>query len=178
MFHMLRRQMIRPLRKPLIVMTPKSLLRHKLATSPLDEFTNGEFHAVIGEHAPMDPKKVRHAIVCGGKLYFELLQARNERGIENLPIVRIEQLYPFPQEALLAELEKYPKLEVLKWSQEEPANKGAGPYIRAILQECIAGKQRLTYASRPAAAAPAVGYLQRHLEQQLALIDETLKFDS
>jgi 2-oxoglutarate dehydrogenase E1 component len=178
MFHMLRRQMIRPLRKPLIVMTPKSLLRHKLATSPLEEFTNGEFQAVIGEHAPMDPKKVRHAIVCGGKLYFELLQARNERGIENLPIVRIEQLYPFPQEALLAELEKYPKLEVLKWSQEEPANKGAGPYIRAILQECIAGKQRLTYASRPAAAAPAVGYLQRHLEQQLALIDETLKFDS
>ncbi len=178
MFHMLRRQMIRPMRKPLIVMTPKSLLRHKLSTSPLKDFTEGTFRNVIGEHTEMDPKKVRHAIVCGGKLYFELLQARNERGIENLPIIRIEQLYPFPKDEFLAELEKYPKLEVLKWSQEEPANKGAGPYVRPILQDCLMGKQqRLTSASRPAAAAPAVGYLQRHLEQQLALIDETLKFE-
>jgi 2-oxoglutarate dehydrogenase E1 component len=177
MFHMLRRQMIRPLRKPLIVMTPKSLLRHKLSTSPLEEFTGGEFRTVIGEHEEMDAKKVRHAVVCGGKLYFELVQARKERGIENLPIIRIEQLYPFPKDELLAELEKYPRLEVLKWSQEEPANKGAGPYMRPILHACIGNKQRLTYASRPAAAAPAVGYLQRHLEQQMALIDETLKFD-
>ena len=176
MFHMLRRQMLRPYRKPLVVMTPKSLLRHKLSTSPLDEIVNGKFHNIIGEHEQFDPKKVKHALVCSGKVYFELLQARKERAVDSLPIIRVEQLYPFAAEELAAELARYPKLEVVKWCQEEPKNQGAWHFIRHYLQEGLTTKQTLAYAGRPAAASPAVGYLQRHLEQQLALIDDAFKF--
>ena len=176
MFHMLRRQMLRPYRKPLVVMTPKSLLRHKLSTSPLAEMVNGKFHNIIGEHEEYDAKKVKHALVCSGKVYFELLQARSERNIDNVPIIRVEQLYPFAIDELAAELARYPKLEVVKWCQEEPKNQGAWHSIMHDLQDALPGKQTLAYAGRPPAASPAVGYLQRHLEQQLALIDDAFGF--
>ncbi len=175
MFHLLRRQMIRPLRKPLVVMTPKSLLRHKLSTSPLSEFTDGAFHDVIGDESVADAKSVKQLIACSGKVYFELMQTRNERGIANMPIVRVEQLYPFPDDEFLAQLKRYPKLETLKWCQEEPINQGAWRYINHHLRAAVTGKQTVAFACRPPSASPAVGYMQRHLEQQLALIDDALK---
>ncbi len=176
MFHLLRRQMLRPYRKPLIVMTPKSLLRHKLSTSPLAEMVHGKFHNIIGEHEQYDPKKVKNVLVCSGKVYYELLQARNERHIDSVPIIRAEQLYPFPSEELAAELARYPKLEGVKWCQEEPKNQGAWHSVMHYLQKALTDKQTLAYAGRPASASPAVGYLQRHLEQQLALVDDAFKF--
>ena len=176
MFHMLRRQMLRPYRKPLVVMTPKSLLRHKLSTSPLAEMVDGKFHNLIGEHEQYDSQKVKHVLVCSGKVYFELLQARKERNIDNMPIIRAEQLYPFASDELAAELARYPRLEVVKWCQEEPKNQGAWHSVMHYLQGSLTPQQTLAYAGRPAAASPAVGYLQRHLEQQLALIDDAFKF--
>lgn len=175
MFHLLRRQMIRPLRKPLVVMTPKSLLRHKLSTSPLSEFTDGVFHNVIGDESIADAKSVKQLIACSGKVYFELMQTRNERGIANMPIVRVEQLYPFPDDEFLAQLKRYPKLETLKWCQEEPINQGAWRFINHRLRAAVTGKQAVAFACRPPSASPAAGYLQRHLEQQLALVDDALK---
>ncbi len=173
-FHMLRRQMIRPLRKPLVVMTPKSLLRHRLATSALDEFTSGEFQSVIGEVDDIDPAQVERIIVCSGKVYYELLEARRARGIRDTAIIRLEQLYPFPREQFDETIDKYVNTKTLIWCQEEPQNQGAWDQIKHRFHTQLDRGKKLFYVGRPASAAPAVGYYPVHVEQQETLIDEAL----
>lgn len=170
-FHLLRRQMIRPFRKPLVIMSPKSLLRHKDAASDLSALARGEFETVLGEVEAIDAKKVKRAIVCSGKVYYDLAHARRERGEEGVAILRIEQLYPFPHKALATELKKFPNLAELVWCQDEPQNQGAWFYVQHHLLENMAEGQKLGYAGRPASASPAVGYYAKHIEQQKALID-------
>ncbi|MFZ5465259.1 MAG: 2-oxoglutarate dehydrogenase E1 component, partial [Pseudomonadota bacterium] len=150
-FHLLRRQMLRKVRKPLVVMTPKSLLRHKDAVSTLDELANGSFRTVIGEVDELDAKKVNRVVVCSGKVYYELLAARRERKLNNVAIVRIEQLYPFPSAAYAAELKKYAGAKEVVWCQEEPQNQGAWYSSRHHLVEPLAAKQTLLFAGRPPA---------------------------
>ncbi len=174
MFHMLRRQMLRPFRRPLVVMTPKSLLRHKLSTSRLEEFSRGGFQLVIGELDPIDAKGVERVILCSGKVYFDLLEERRSRKLDTVAIVRIEQLHPFPREALTAELKLYPQAKEIVWCQEEPQNQGPWYQIQHHLRACILPAQQLSYAGRAVAAAPAVGYFALHLEQQAALVNEAL----
>ena len=175
-FHMLRRQAIRKQRKPLVVMSPKSLLRHKDACSSLDELANGEFKRVIGEVDELDAKKVKRVVLCCGKVYYDLVNARRERKITDIAIVRLEQLYPFPQESLEKELAKYPKATEIVWAQEEPRNQGAWYWIasRHHLDSQLSGKQKMLLVSRPASSSPAVGYLAKHNEQTKALIESAL----
>ncbi|MCL2523837.1 MAG: 2-oxoglutarate dehydrogenase E1 component [Betaproteobacteria bacterium] len=175
-FHMLRRQAVRMQRKPLVVMSPKSLLRHKDAVSPLEDLANGEFQRVIGEVDAIDPKKVKRIVLCCGKVYYELLAARREKKINDIVIIRVEQLYPFPKESLHAELLKYPKATEIVWAQEEPRNQGAWYWFasRHHLDTQLGGKQKLLLVSRPASSSPAVGYLAKHNEQQKALIESAL----
>jgi 2-oxoglutarate dehydrogenase E1 component len=143
-FHMIRRQMLRPVRKPLIVMTPKSLLRHKLAVSSLDELANGSFQLVIGEHRELPAKKVKRVVLCSGKVYYDLLEEADKRGVTDVAIVRVEQLYPFPRAEVTAELNKYPATKEVIWCQEEPMNQGAWFQIRHHLQACIGSKHSLS----------------------------------
>jgi len=175
-FHMLRRQGVRMQRKPLIVMTPKSLLRHKDAASSMEELANGEFKRVIGEIDEIDAKKVKRVVLCSGKVYYDLLAARREKKISDIAIVRIEQLYPFPKESLHVELAKYPKASEIVWCQEEPRNQGAWYWIasRHHLDSELGIKQKLLLVSRPASSSPAVGYLAKHNEQQKALVESAL----
>ena len=175
-FHMLRRQALRMQRKPLIVMSPKSLLRHKDACSSLDELASGQFQPVIGEVDKVDAKKVTRVVLCAGKVYYDLVAARRERKIANIAIARVEQLYPFPKEHLERELAKYPKATEIVWCQEEPRNQGAWYWIasRHHLDTQLGAKQRLLLVSRPASSSPAVGYLAKHNEQQKALIESAL----
>ncbi|WP_153144569.1 2-oxoglutarate dehydrogenase E1 component [Dechloromonas sp. H13] len=175
-FHMLRRQALRSQRKPLIVMSPKSLLRHKDATSPLEDLANGSFQPVIGEVDQVDAKKVTRVVLCSGKVYYDLLAARREKKIANIAIVRIEQLYPFPKSHLEKELAKYPKATEIVWCQEEPRNQGAWYWIasRHHLDTQLGSKQKMLLVSRPASSSPAVGYLAKHNEQQKALIESAL----
>ncbi|MBS1145452.1 MAG: sucA [Proteobacteria bacterium] len=175
-FHMLRRQGVRMQRKPLIVMSPKSLLRHKDAASSLDELAKGQFQPVIGEVDDIDAKKVKRVLLCSGKVYYDLVNARRERKINDIAIVRVEQLYPFPKEALEAELAKYPKATEIVWTQEEPRNQGAWYWIasRHHLDTQLGTKQKLLLVSRPASSSPAVGYLAKHNEQTKALIESAL----
>ena len=175
-FHMLRRQAVRMQRKPLVVMSPKSLLRHKDACSPIEELANGEFKRVIGEIDDIDPKKVKRVVLCCGKVYYDLLAARREKGISDIAIVRIEQLYPFPKDSLQAELAKYPKATEIVWAQEEPRNQGAWYWFasRHHLDSELGTKQKLLLVSRPASSSPAVGYLAKHNEQQKALVESAL----
>ncbi|MGA9394196.1 MAG: 2-oxoglutarate dehydrogenase E1 component [Azonexus sp.] len=175
-FHMLRRQGVRMQRKPLIVMSPKSLLRHKDAASPLEDLANGEFQRVIGEIDALDAKKVKRVVACSGKVYYDLLAARRERKITDIAIIRIEQLYPFPRESLQAELAKYPKAMEIVWCQEEPRNQGPWYWIasRHHLDSAIGAKRKLLLVSRPASPSPAVGYLAKHNEQQKALVESAL----
>ncbi|PKO92861.1 MAG: 2-oxoglutarate dehydrogenase E1 component [Betaproteobacteria bacterium HGW-Betaproteobacteria-10] len=175
-FHMLRRQAVRMQRKPLIVMSPKSLLRHKDAASPLEDLANGEFKRVIGEIDELDGKKVKRVVLCAGKVYYDLLAARREKKITDIAIVRVEQLYPFPKTSLQAELAKYPKAAEIVWCQEEPRNQGAWYWIasRHHLDSEIGGKQKMLLVSRPASPSPAVGYLAKHNEQQKALVESAL----
>jgi 2-oxoglutarate dehydrogenase E1 component len=178
MFHMLRRQMKQDFRKPLIVMTPKSLLRHKLSVSPLEDLTRGSFRTVIGEIDDIQPSKVTRIVFCSGKVYFDLLDSRRSDGLHNIAIVRIEQLYPFPAEEYAAAIRKYPQAREIVWCQEEPQNQGAWYQIRHRLQEPLSSEQQLLYAGRAPAAAPATGILQMHLEQQQALVDAALRATS
>ncbi len=178
LFHLLRRQVIRPYRTPLIVMTPKSLLRNKLAVSPLEELSQGHFQLVIPEIDAIDPQKVRRVILCSGKVYYELLTQRRELGLEDCAILRIEQLYPFPHDDLLTKLRQFPNATEMVWCQEEPENQGAWYTIYHCLKTCLAVGQGLHYAGRPAAAAPAAGYTKLHLQQQAALIEQALKVPS
>jgi len=168
-FHLLRRQMIRVFRKPLVILTPKSLLRHKDAASDLSELARGEFHTVLGDKAA-DGKKVKRAILCSGKVYYDLAAERRERGDESVALLRIEQLYPFPHKALAAELKKYPAATEIVWCQDEPQNQGAWLYAQHHVMENMAEGQKLAYAGRPASASPAVGYYAKHAEQQKALV--------
>jgi 2-oxoglutarate dehydrogenase E1 component len=175
MFHMLRRQMLRDFRKPLVVMTPKSLLRHKLSVSSLDDLTHGFFNEVIGEIDDLPASKVRRVVFCSGKVYFDLLEARRAEERRDVAIVRIEQLYPFPSEDYAAALRHYPNATEIVWCQEEPQNQGAWYQVRHRLQEPLSHKQELLYSGRAPAAAPAAGILQLHMIQQTGLVAAAIK---
>ncbi len=173
-FHVLRRQMIRPLRKPLVLFTPKSLLRNKDATSPLSEFTKGGFQTVLPEqNADVLKKadKVKRVIVCSGKVYYDLVKKREEKGNDDVAIVRIEQLYPFPHKAFAAEIKRFPNATDIVWCQDEPQNQGAWFFIQHQIHENMLEGQKLGYAGRAASASPAVGYAHLHQEQQKHLIE-------
>ncbi len=170
-FHVLRRQMVRDLRKPLVIFTPKSLLRNKDATSPLSEFTKGGFQTVIGETRDIKADKVKRVIACSGKVYFDLMKKREEKGADDVAILRVEQLYPFPHKAFAAEMKKYPKATEIVWCQDEPQNQGAWFFIQHNIHENMTDGQKLGYAGRAASASPAVGYSHLHQDQQKALIE-------
>jgi 2-oxoglutarate dehydrogenase E1 component len=172
-FHLLRRQMVRMFRKPLVILTPKSLLRNKDATSPLSEFTRGEFRTVIGEwNEGIAADKVKRVIVCSGKVYYDLNKRREEKKIDDTVILRVEQLYPFPHKAFSTELRKYPNATDIVWCQDEPQNQGAWFFVQHYIHENMLEGQKLGYAGRPASASPAVGYAHLHQEQQKALLDQ------
>jgi len=170
-FHVLRRQMVRNVRKPLVIMTPKSLLRNKDATSPLSEFTRGGFQTVIGEVKEIKAEKVKRIVVCSGKVYYDLMKKREERGSDDVAIVRIEQLYPFAHKAFATEIKKYPNATEIVWAQDEPQNQGAWFFVQHYIHENMLEGQKLGYAGRAASASPAVGYSHLHQEQQKALVD-------
>ncbi len=172
-FHVLRRQMVRMFRKPLVLMTPKSLLRNKDATSPLSEFTRGDFRTVIGEvNAEINPDKVKRVIACSGKVYYDLVKARAEKKHNDVAIFRVEQLYPFPHKAFATEMKKFPNATDVVWCQDEPQNQGAWFFVQHQIHENMLEGQKLGYAGRPASASPAVGYAHLHQEQQKALLDQ------
>ncbi len=174
MFHLLRRQVLRPYRKPLVVLTPKSLLRHKRSVSRLEDLAGGGFRPVIPEPEALDPGGVRRVVCCTGKVCYDLLEARQSAGRTDVAIVRIEQLYPFPEEDLAAALAPWEKARELVWCQEEPENQGAWYQIRHRLEAARRKGQRLRYAGRAASAAPATGHFRLHLEQQKQLVKEAL----
>ncbi len=174
MFHMMRRQMLRPFRKPLVIMSPKSLLRHKDSVSTIEDLAQGGFQSVIGEIDPIDADNVKRVVVCSGKIFFDLLQERRKRKLDDVALVRIEQLYPFPDKELVQELKAYARAKKIVWCQEEPRNQGAWRYIQKPLADCLLPSQTLLYAGRSESASPAVGYYVIHVEQQNALIDEAL----
>lgn len=171
LFHMLRRQMMRPLRRPLIVMTPKSLLRHKLATSTLEDLESREFLNVIGETASIPPEQITRVILCTGKVYYDIIEERTAREQFDTAVVRIEQLHPFPSKELTETLFGFPSATDVVWCQEEPKNQGAWYQIQHHIWECMSPEQKLAYAGREASAAPAVGFYQLHLEQQARLLE-------
>mgnify|MGYP003350391203 CR=1 FL=1 len=171
-FHLLRRQMLRPFRKPLVIMTPKSLLRNKDATSPLTEFTKGEFRTVLPEQdASIDAKKVTRVIACSGKVYYDLVKAREAKKQDDVAIIRVEQLYPFPHKAFANEMKKYPKVTEIVWCQDEPQNQGAWFFVQHNIHENMVEGQKLGFAGRPASASPACGYAHLHQDQQKALVE-------
>ena len=176
-FHLLRRQVVRPLRKPLVVMSPKSLLRHKQATSTLEELTEGTFQPVLSEVEQLDVKKVKRLVLCGGKVYYDLYNRRAELEKDDVAIVRIEQLYPFPEQALAEAIADYTNLDSIVWCQEEPMNQGAWyctqHHMRHVVQKHN-DKLHLEGVGRPASAAPAVGYISVHAEQQEKLVNEAI----
>ena len=172
-FHLLRRQMVRMFRKPLIIMAPKSLLRAKDATSPLSEFTKGEFKTVIGpQRDEIVGDKVKRVIVCSGKVAYDLLRWRDERKAWDVAILRVEQLYPFPHKAFAAEMKRFPNATEVVWCQDEPQNQGAWFFVQHYLHDNMLHGQKLGYAGRPASASPAVGYAHLHQEQQKALLQQ------
>jgi 2-oxoglutarate dehydrogenase E1 component len=170
MFHLLRRQMVRPLRKPLVVMSPKSLLRHKESVSSLEDLAHGGFQNIIPEAEKLDPGNVRRIIACSGKVYYDLLAYRRKNKIEDVVIIRIEQLYPFPHDDFQAEVDRYAQAKDIVWCQEEPGNQGAWHRIQHYLLRHMRPGQILGYALRPSAASPAAGYLAKHNVQQNELI--------
>ena len=177
-FHMIRRQVIRPMRKPLIVMTPKSLLRKKEASSPLADLASGAFQVIIPEPEKLAPKKVKRVVFCAGKVYYDVAAERAKRGVDDIAIVRIEQLYPFPHEEFQAQIDLYPNAKSVVWCQEEPGNQGAWHRIQHYLQRHLRDDQELSYAGRASSASPAVGYLQLHNEQQKALVEAALNVET
>lgn len=173
-FHLLRRQMLRKVRKPLVVMTPKSLLRHKEAVSSLDDLANGGFKTIIGETDELDAKKVKRVVLCSGKVYYDLMAARRDNKNNDIAIVRVEQLYPFPTKGYAAELKKYPNAREVVWCQEEPRNQGAWYASRHHFVDGLREGQVLHCVARPASASPAVGYASKHAAQQRAVIETAL----
>lgn len=176
-YNMLRRQHIRPMRRPLIVMSPKSLLRHPLATSSLEELASGVFHNVIDEIDDIDPSKVRRVVMCGGKVFYDLLDQRRKRELDDVAIVRIEQLYPFPHKEMDEIMKRYAHVKDFVWCQEEPQNQGAWYCSQHHFRTAIPGDANLTYAGRKASAAPAVGYLSVHQKEQQKLVSEALTIE-
>ena len=172
-FHLLRRQMVRDFRKPLIVMSPKSLLRHKAAVSALQELSESKFHTVLAETDKLVAKNVRRVIVCSGKVYYDLLDFRRASNIADMAVIRLEQQYPFPHADFEAQIVKYPNAAEVVWCQEEPQNQGAWYRLRAYMRADIGEKQVLAYAGRPISASPAVGYSSKHLAQQQQLVADT-----
>ena len=179
-FHLLRRQVLRRYRKPLVVMSPKSLLRHRLATSERRELTEGNFQVVIDDIDDVKPKKVTRLVLCSGKVFYDLLEKRREHGVDDVAIARVEQIYPFPEEEIRALLEKYSNAREICWAQEEPRNQGSWFFMlsRRHLAGCIDPKRHsLIFAGRDYSASPAVGYMNVHLQQQRALVDSALRLD-
>ncbi len=171
-YHLLRRQMVRPYRKPLVVMSPKSLLRHKEAVSSLEELAEGTWHNVIGEVEKVDAKKVRRVILCSGKVYYELAAYRREHKIADVAIIRFEQLYPFPHDDFKAAIAAYKNVREVIWCQEEPQNQGAWYRLRAYFRADMPEGAVLAYAGRPVSASPAVGYMSKHNAQQKQLVED------
>ena len=172
-FHVLRRQMIRPFRKPLVIMTPKSLLRNKDATSPMSDLAEGHFMPVIGEvDEAIDAAAVKRVLACSGKVYYDLVNHRKELERNDIVIIRVEQLYPFAHKAFQAELAKYSNAKEVIWVQDEPQNQGAWFYVQHHIYENMTEGQKLGYAGRAASASPAVGYLAKHQEQHKALLEQ------
>jgi 2-oxoglutarate dehydrogenase E1 component len=174
LFHLLRDQMMRGFRRPLVVMMPKSLLRHPLSKSALEDFTEGRLGLVIPEVDAIAPETVRRVVLCSGKVFFDLLAARRERDIADIAILRVEQLYPFPRRALEPFLDQYASAAELVWCQEEPRNQGAWYQIQHHLRALMRDDQSLGYAGRPPSASPACGYPRLHNAQQAALVDTAL----
>jgi 2-oxoglutarate dehydrogenase E1 component len=176
-YHMLRRQALRGMRRPLVVMSPKSLLRHPLAVSSMDELANGTFQPAIGEIDDLDPKAVKRVVLCSGKVYYDLLEQRRKKEQKDVAIVRIEQLYPFPHQAVQEALKPYAHVHDFVWCQEEPLNQGAWYCSQHHFREVIPFGASLRYAGRPASASPAVGYLSVHQKQQQDLVNDALNVD-
>ncbi|MGB1158410.1 MAG: 2-oxoglutarate dehydrogenase E1 component [Porticoccaceae bacterium] len=178
-FHLLRRQAIRPMRRPLVIMSPKWILRHKLATSSLEELANGEFQNAIGSH--LEPAAVERVILCSGKVYYHLFEERAARGLENVALVRIEQLYPFPDTELTEILSAYKNMKSVVWCQEEPINQGAWyssqHHMKRVIKQ-IDPDLQLNYVGRESSAAPASGYMSVHLEEQQKFIDQAFSFEN
>jgi len=170
-FHVLRRQMVRNLRKPLVIFTPKSLLRNKDAASPVSEFTKGSFQTVIPENKELKADKVKRIVACSGKVYYDLVKKREEKGADDVVILRVEQLYPFPHKAFSNEIKKYPNATDIVWCQDEPQNQGAWFFVQHYIHENMTDGQKLGYSGRAASASPAVGYSHLHQEQQKALVE-------
>ncbi|HCX00310.1 MAG TPA: 2-oxoglutarate dehydrogenase E1 component [Pantoea sp.] len=173
-YHMLRRQALRGMRRPLIVMSPKSLLRHPLAVSSLDELANGSFQPAIGEIDALDPQQVKRVVLCSGKVYYDLLEQRRKNEQTDVAIVRIEQLYPFPHKAVQDALKDYAHVQDFVWCQEEPLNQGAWYCSQHHFREVVPFGASLRYAGRPASASPAVGYMSVHQQQQQDLVNDAL----
>ncbi|GFD88657.1 2-oxoglutarate dehydrogenase subunit E1 [Tenacibaculum sp. KUL152] len=173
-YNMLRRQVVRPMRKPLIVMSPKSLLRHPLAVSSLEELAEGKFHNVIGEIDDIDPKNVKRVVMCSGKVYYDLLDQRRKNEQTDVAIIRLEQLYPFPQEECAKVVAQYSHVKDWVWCQEEPQNQGAWYCSQHHFWQAIPDGAKLTYAGRDASSSPAVGYVSVHNQQQKALVEDAL----
>jgi 2-oxoglutarate dehydrogenase E1 component len=172
-FHLLRRQIVRQFRKPLVILTPKSLLRARDASSPLAEFTKGEFKTVIGPaRAEVEAEKVRRVIACSGKVAYDLIRRRDEKKAWDVAILRVEQLYPFPHKAFAAEMKRFSDATEVIWCQDEPQNQGAWFFVQHYVHENMFDGQKLGYAGRSASASPAVGYAHLHQEQQKALLDQ------
>ena len=173
-YHMLRRQSIRKMRRPLIGISPKSLLRHPLAVSSLDELVNGTFQTVIGEIDNIDPKQVKRVVLCSGKVYYDLLEQRRANNQTDVAIIRIEQLYPYPHEDVKKALEPYAHVTDYVWCQEEPLNQGAWYCSKHNFDSSLPEHVKLKYAGRPASASPAVGYMSLHTKQQKQLVEDAL----
>ncbi|MBA6341288.1 2-oxoglutarate dehydrogenase E1 component [Colwellia sp. MB02u-10] len=176
-FNMLRRQVVRPMRRPLVVMSPKSLLRHPMAVSSLEELSTGVFYNVIGEVDELDADSVERVVFCSGKVYYELLDQRRKNEQTNVAIIRVEQLYPFPEDELKVEIAKYQHVKQFVWCQEEPQNQGAWYCSQHHFRAAIPEKGYLTYAGRNASAAPAVGYMSVHVKEQQALVYDALNVE-
>jgi 2-oxoglutarate dehydrogenase E1 component len=173
-FHMIRRQMVRDLRKPLVVMTPKSMLRLPRSTSAYEDLSERGFQLMIPDSTAKDPKKVKRVVACAGKVYWDLVEEAEKKSITDVAIVRIEQLYPFPREALAAEFARFGAAKDVVWCQEEPQNQGAWYQIQHHLRHCLAPKQSLHYAGRPRSPAPACGHLSTHVAEQAALVQQAM----
>jgi 2-oxoglutarate dehydrogenase E1 component len=176
-FHILRRQALSARRRPLVLMQPKSLLRLPLAASHLADLASGSFQPVIDDaKAAQEPSKVRRLVLCTGKIYYDLLAAAsgNDASRDHLAIVRVDELYPWPHEALTAVLERYTEIEEVVWTQEEPRNMGAWSFVSPRLRGAVGNAMTIRYIGRPERASPAEGYAAPHAEQQAKLVAETL----
>ena len=177
-FHVLRRQMHRTFRKPLIVMTPKSLLRHKRCVSDIGAFVQGCYLNVIDDDAVEDPAQVRRVFLCTGKIYYDLLAGREEKGLKGVALVRVEQLYPLPEPELREIVARYAQAEEFLWVQEEALNMGAWYFIQPLVDEILPNSRQLRYVGRDEAASPAVGDHQAHVTEQQEIVQEALDLHS